>query len=67
MVVTSGEPFQPTVAPDPNPLPFTVNVNAAPPAAVLVGLMLLMAGGGGGGSTVKGNAFDITPVVETVI
>jgi hypothetical protein len=63
-VVASGAPFHCAVASEAKPLPFTVRVNAPLPAAALFGLMLLIAGGG---STVKGSAFDVTPVVTTVI
>jgi len=50
--VGSAEPFQSTTAPEANPLPFTVNVNAAPPAVVLEGLSEEIAGPG---LTVMGN------------
>jgi hypothetical protein len=63
-VVGSGVPFHCAVASEAKPLPFTVKVNAPLPAAALFGLMLLMAGGA---NTVKGTAFDVTPVVTTVI
>src|ERR1700733_5359141 len=37
-VVARGLPFQFTTAPERNPVPFTVKVNAAPPAPVLAGI-----------------------------
>jgi hypothetical protein len=43
-VVTSGLPFQFTVVPEAKLLPFTVNVNCGPPAAVQVGLSELIVG-----------------------
>jgi hypothetical protein len=43
-VVTSGLPFQFTVVPETKLLPFTVNVNCGPPAAVQVGLIELIVG-----------------------
>ena len=36
-VVVRFAPFQRTIAPDTKPVPFTVSVNAGPPAAVLLG------------------------------
>ncbi len=62
--VDSADPFQSTTAPEANPLPFTVNVNAAPPAVVLEGLSELIAGGG---LTVNGAPPDVTPPETTVM
>jgi hypothetical protein len=45
-VVGNGVLFHSTVAPKKNPVPFTVSVNAAPPAAAEVGLRLVMTGSG---------------------
>jgi hypothetical protein len=36
-VVANAAPFQSTVAPEANPVPFTVNVNDGPPGVTLVG------------------------------
>jgi hypothetical protein len=43
-VVASWVPFQRTTAPDWNPLPFTVSVNAGPPAVAVVGAILPIVG-----------------------
>src|ERR1039458_4075401 len=43
-VVVSAEPFHCTVDPDTNPVPFTVSVNAGPPAVAENGLRLVMVG-----------------------
>jgi len=43
-VVASGLPFQFTVEPETKLLPFTVNVNCGPPAAVQLGLIELIVG-----------------------
>jgi hypothetical protein len=56
--------FHPTAEPDENPVPFTVKVNAGPPALAVLGLMALMTGAG---ITVKVTAFDVTPPDSTVI
>ncbi len=45
-VVVSGMPFHCTVAPEKKPVPFTVSVNAGPPAVAEVGLKLEMTGVG---------------------
>ena len=45
-VVVRFEPFQRTTYPETNPLPFTVSVNAAPPAVAVEGLRLVIAGAG---------------------
>ena len=37
-VVDNGEPFQYATVPGVNPVPFTVNVKAGPPAFALAGL-----------------------------
>jgi hypothetical protein len=60
-------PLKLTIESAPKPLPFTVNVNAGPPAAVLVGLIELITGGG---LIVKVAGFDVAPpelsVTETI-
>jgi hypothetical protein len=43
-VVASGDAFQSTAAPDPNAVPFTVNVNAPPPAVTGEGLTDVIVG-----------------------
>ena len=45
-VVVNAVPFHFTTAPEANPLPFTVNVKAGPPATTGSGLSELIAGGG---------------------
>src|SRR3954465_1857052 len=45
-VVVRGEPFQFTTEPLPNPLPYTVRVNAAPPLVAVEGLRDVRVGGG---------------------
>jgi len=62
--VDSPNPFQSTTAPEANPLPFTVNVNAAPPAVVLEGLSKEIAGGGLMVNVAPG---DVTPPETTVM
>jgi hypothetical protein len=63
-LVASAVWFQCTTVPEPNPLPFTVNVNAGPPAVAAFGLMLVMAGPG---ATVNVTAFEVTGPDTTVI
>ena len=63
-LVASAVWFQFTTASVPNPVPFTVNVNAGPPAVAALGLMLVIAGAG---ATVKPTAFEVTPPDSTVI
>jgi hypothetical protein len=46
-VVANADPFHSTVDPFTNPDPFTVNINAAPPAAAEIGLRLEIVAGGG--------------------
>jgi energy-converting hydrogenase Eha subunit G len=68
-VVVRFAPFQRTTAPDTKPLPFTVRVKAAPPAAALLGdnEVSLACGGGGGALAVKGRAFEAeAPGLTTV-
>jgi hypothetical protein len=48
VVPASAEPFHWTTASDAKPLPFTVRVNAGPPAAMLAGLRLVITGWGTG-------------------
>jgi hypothetical protein len=57
-LVASAVWFHCTTASEPNPLPFTVNVNAGPPAVAALGLMLEIAGAA---PTVKTTAFEFTP------
>ena len=57
-VVLRDEPFHCTVAPDTKPLPFTVRVNAGPPAVALFGNSDDSVGAAGGAFTVNVNAFD---------
>src|SRR6202021_615648 len=58
-VVVAAEPLRFTVAPFTNAVPLTVSVNAAPPAAALVGERMEIVGGGF--VTVKFPAVDIPP------
>ena len=62
-VVVSVDPFHCTTAPETNPVPFIVRVNAAPPAAVLFGLSDATAGGE---AIVKAALLDVTPFCVTV-
>ncbi|MGA2113575.1 MAG: hypothetical protein ABSH56_02355 [Bryobacteraceae bacterium] len=62
-VVRSTVPFHSNIAPAANPLPFTVNVNAAPPAVAELGLRLLMAGRG---LIVNEAPADAAPLLPTV-
>jgi hypothetical protein len=62
-VVRSTVPFHCNVAPAANPLPFTVNVNAEPPAVAELGLRLLMAGRG---LIVNEAPADVAPLLPTV-
>ena len=59
-VVTSGEPFHSTTAPERKPEPLTVNVNAGPPAATEAGAMLVTVGA----CVVIGNVavLEVTPL-----
>jgi hypothetical protein len=62
-VVVSAVVFHRTVAPEPNPVPFTVNVNPALPAVMVDGVRNVMAGPA---TTVKFTEFDVTPPEVTV-
>lgn len=62
-VVVSAVAFHCTTESEAKPLPFTVSVNAGPPAAVVVGLMLVIAGGG---RTVNVTAFEVSDPDTTV-
>lgn len=62
-VVDSAAPFQSITELEIKLLPFTVNVNAGPPAVALFGLNDVMTGGG---NTVKVKAFEVTPFDTTV-
>jgi hypothetical protein len=57
-VVDRADPFHITVAPDRKPAPFTVRVNAAPPAAAEFGLRLVSENGV---DILNVNAFDVAP------
>ena len=48
--VVRGLPFQSTVAPETNPVPFTVSVNPGPPGAALAGTTGSLIKGTGWGS-----------------
>ena len=63
-LVDSAAPFQSTTESDVNALPFTVRVNAGPPAVAVFGAMALMTGAA---ATVKVTAFDVTPPDRAVI
>ena len=67
-VVVRSAPFQRTVdAPFTNPVPFTVSVNAAPPAVVEDGFKLVRVGTGLlGGLMVKVSALEVPPPGEPV-
>jgi uncharacterized membrane protein YedE/YeeE len=58
-VVVAAVPLNFTVDPFMNPVPFTVNVNAAPPAFALVGESVVIVGAGL--STVKFTAVEVPP------
>ena len=62
-VVVSGVPFHCTLAPDWNPLPFTVSVNAGPPAIAVVGEILVIFGPV---TMVKVTLFDVRVFDNTV-
>ena len=64
-VVVSAVPFNDTTAPDTKPVPFTVNVNAGPPAVTVAGEMLVITGAAG--ATVNVNALETRPPLLTVI
>lgn len=53
------EPFQSTLAPETNPDPFTVSVNAGPPAVAELGLKLER--DGDGAFTLNVSAFEVRP------
>jgi hypothetical protein len=63
-VVVSAVLFQFTTDLPENPLPFTVSVNAGPPAIAVLGLIVLMVGAA---ATVNVTAFDVTAFDSTVI
>jgi hypothetical protein len=56
-VVASGEPFHETTVLPENPEPFTVSVNAAPPATAVLGEILVRVSGAG--VMVKGSALEM--------
>jgi hypothetical protein len=62
-VEVSAVPFQRTAAPDTKPLPFTVRVNAAPPAIAEFGLREVIAGAA---AIVNGDALVVIPAESTV-
>jgi hypothetical protein len=62
-VVVKGAPLKFTTEPAANPLPFTVSVNAAPPATAVAGLIELITGGG---LIVNVAGFDVAPPEVTV-
>ena len=63
-VVVSAIAFHSTTAPEANPVPFTVKVNAGPPAVVALGLIEKSAGPA---ATVSVSALEVTPPDFTVI
>src|SRR5262245_49531508 len=60
--VSSPTPFHWTIAPEPNPLPFTVSVNAGPFATAVEGFIVVIVGGGW---IVKGKEFGEVYVTDT--
>ena len=64
-VVGKGNPFHSMVELAANPDPFTVRLNAAPPAWVITGLILLIVAATAG-VTVNPALFDADPPVFTV-
>jgi hypothetical protein len=64
-VVASAVPFQPTAAPDTNPVPLTVSVKAGLVAVADDGLKLVIAGGGPPLLIVNVDALDVTPAFTT--
>jgi hypothetical protein len=62
--VLSGAVFHRTLAPDANPVPVTVRVNAPLPALVVAGFSNVMAGPA---TTVKFNEFDVTPPADLTL
>ena len=64
--VARGDPFHKIAEPPANPEPFTVRVNAAPPACVDDGVRLLIAGCGVPAKIVKAELLDTVPFVLTV-
>ncbi len=65
-VVVSAVPFHCTIAPARKLVPFTVRVNAAPPAITEVGLKLVMAGVGAFTANVAA-AEGLPPVLSAVM
>jgi hypothetical protein len=63
-VVLSAAPFHCTTAPETKPVPLTVSVNAAPPAAAVFGFSDVIVGGGA--VMVKDAPFETVPPEETV-
>src|SRR5262245_14530592 len=66
-VVVRAAPFQRTVAPDTNPVPFTVRVNAGPPAPALFGESDVRVAGAGGLVIVKVRALDAAALGFTTV
>lgn len=62
-VVESDAPFHSTTVPEAKPLPFTVKVNAAPPAVTVAGVMEVITGAG---RMVKLTEFEVMPLVVRV-
>ena len=60
-VVIRLDPFQFTIAPETNPVPVTISVNAEPPATTVDGASEVIVGTAFGALTVNINAFEVPP------